>query len=161
MTVLIGLCFTSCKTFSYKARSIYIANQNIKSTPTVVDVQVDLTKRITYEDKHYVKYQSSSKQETEKLALNHAQYNCIIENDIDVVVDPIYSISFNKNYRQAKVKLTGYAGYYKNARTLYEDVKFLEKYSIDDIKKYILFNNPDLIRNENVPINITFPSKSE
>ena len=157
----IALClgFTSCKSVYYQSRGVAIQNQDIVSTPTVVDIQVDLTKRITYSDTHYVSYPSSSREQTEQLALNAARYNCIITNNIDVLVDPVYKISFKKGFTKAKVELTGYAGYYQNPRTLYEDINSVQKFSMDDIKKYILFNNPTLLQNETSPINISFPSE--
>ena len=93
----ICLGLSSCKTISYQSRGVSIVNQDIISTPTVVDIYVDLNKRIVYSDDHYVKYASSSKEHTEQLALNAARYNCIITNNIDVVVDPVYKISF-KNF---------------------------------------------------------------
>lgn len=157
----IALCFgfNSCKSVYYQSRGVAIQNQDIVSTPTVVDIQVDLTKRITYSDAHYVSYPSSSKEQTEQLALNAARYNCIVNNNIDVLVDPVYKISFKKGFTKAKIELTGYAGYYQNPRTLYDDVNSLQKFSMDDIKKYILFNNPTLLQNETSPINISFPSE--
>lgn len=161
LAVAICLGFSSCKTISYQSRSVSIVNHDIVSTPTVVDIQVDLNKRITYQDEHYVKYPSSSKEQTEQMALNSARYNCIIANNIDVVVDPVYKITFKKDFRKAKVELTGYAGYYKNPRTIFDDVKSFEKYTMDDIKKYILFNNPSLLKNDNAPINISFPSEGK
>ena len=160
---IIALCLgiTSCKSVYYQSRGIAIQNQDIVSTPTVVDIQVDLTKRITYSDDHYVTYPSSSKEQTERLALEAVRYNCITTNNIDVIVDPVYKISFKKNFKKAKVELTGYAGYYQNPRTLYDDVNSLQKFSMDDIKKYILFNNPVTLQNETAPVNITFPSEKK
>ena len=63
--------------------------------------------------------------------------------------------------KKDKIELTGYAGYYKNARSLYDDVKSLEKYSMDEVKKYIIFNNPSLLQNNEAPVNITFPNDNK
>lgn len=160
VAVVACLSFTSCKTVSYQARGVEISNHDIVCTRTVVDVQVDLTKRITYKDDHYVKYdQSISRSQTEEMALNTARYACIMQNNIDVVVDPVYKIYFKgMGFKKAKIELTGFAGYYRNARTVNEDINSLKNYSMDDLKKYILFNNPSLLKNESSPINITFPN---
>ena len=160
---VVSLAFTSCKSVSYQARGVKIENQNIISTPTVVDIQVDMTKRVSYSDNGFVKYpQSVGKNQTEQLALNAARYACITQNNIDVVVDPVYKITFKgMACKKAKIELTGYAGYYKNARTIYDDVKSLEKYSMDDVKKYIIFNNPSLLQNNELPVNITFPNNDK
>lgn len=159
--VAIAVClgFTSCKSVSYQSRALVIHNQDIVSTPTVVDIQVDLNQRVTYKDDHYVTYPSASQEQTERLALEAARYHCITTYNIDVVVDPVYKISFRKGFKKAKLELTGYAGYYRNARNMYEDINAMKNYSMDDIKKYILINNPTLLQNETSPININFPAE--
>ena len=37
----------SCSTYQYTSRETFIDNHNISATPTVVDVEVDYTKRIS------------------------------------------------------------------------------------------------------------------
>ena len=146
---------SSCKTVSYQARGIDIDNQMIEATPTVVDIRVDMDKRITYHDEDFVKYsQSAGQSQTEELALNAAKYACITRNNIDILVDPIYKITF-RGKKKAKIEITGLAGYYTNARSLFQDVKSLETFSMDDVKKYIIFNNPQLIKSDASSVNVT------
>lgn len=153
-----AMAFSSCKTFSYQARGVEVENKTINSSPTVVDVRVDLNRRVSYADQRYVKYpQSKGIKNTEELALQAARYNCITMNHIDVVVDPIYKISF-KGKKKAKIELTGYAGFYENPRTLVNDIETIKKYTMDDIQKYILFNNPELMQPVGAPVNITVPA---
>jgi len=160
VSVLAVLAFSSCKTFSYQARGMDIKNQAVVSTPTVVDVQVDVNKRITYSDPHFVKYSVTRGHTLEELALAAAKYNCIVQNNIDVVVDPVYKITY-KGKNKAKVELTGLAGYYRNARNMYEDVQSLKDFKIEDIQKFNYFNNPELMQPLGAPVNITIPSAGQ
>lgn len=159
--ISIALIFTSCKsTYYYQARNINVQNKDVISTPTIVDIKVDLTKRVSYSDQKFVKYpQAITKNQIAECALQAARYNCIMQNNIDVVVDPVYKIYF-KGKNKAKIELTGYAGYYQNSRTLSNDVKTFENIDMETIKKYIYFNNPTLIQNDG-NINISFPAQEK
>ena len=62
---------------------------------------------------------SNKRHKSAKLAKDEAYFNAIVDNEIDVLVDPIYSIEkrakilfFFGGYVEAKV--VGFAGYYKN-----------------------------------------------
>jgi len=155
--IVAAVAFSSCKTVSYQARGMEVEHQTINSTPTVVDVRVDLNRRVSYADQRFVKYpQSKGMKNTEELALQAARYNCITMNHIDVVVDPVYKITF-KGKKKAKIELTGFAGFYENPRTLINDIESLKKYTMDDVQKYILFNNPELMQPEGAPVNVTVP----
>ena len=149
------MTFPSCRTISYQARGIDIDKQSVDATPTVVDIRVDINNRISYHDEDFVKYsQSKGQSHTEELALNAAKYACITRNNIDILVDPVYKITF-KGKKKAKIDITGLAGYYVNARSLFQDIKSLETFSMDDVKKYIIFNNPELIKSDESSVNIT------
>lgn len=155
LAVFAVLAFPSCKTVSYQARGIDIEKHSVEATPTVVDIRVDMNNRISYHDEDFVKYsQSVGQSQTEELALNAAKYACITRNNIDILVDPVYKITF-KGKKKAKIEITGLAGYYVNARSIFQDVKSLETFSMDDVKKYIIFNNPQLIKSDESSVNIT------
>ena len=72
------------------------------------------------------------------------KYNTIVNNNIDVLVDPIYKIEYK--FGQYKASLTGYAGYYVNSRTIYEDMEQLRLYSHDDIEKYLILHQPEVLK---------------
>ena len=101
-------------------------------TETVVDVLPDYEKVVTETSD----YQISSNE-----AVKAAAYKCIVENDIDVLVDPIIRVESQKNKYRATV--TGFAGNYKAAEAGVDAVK---EYSKDDIEKYKLLNDPDFAR---------------
>ena len=125
----------SCSTYQYTSRETFIQNHNIEATPTVVDVQVDYTKRIS---------ETSGRCKTQSEALSEAKYNAIVNNKIDVLVDMVYKVE--KNGRTYQAKISGFAGYYKNSRTFYEDIKLLENVKKEDVEKYLILHNPEVIK---------------
>ena len=80
-----------------------------------VDVRIDLDKIVTGVSQNHA---------DENDARNEAYYNCIVENDIDLVIDPLFKKitneapgifkMFYKN--QYRYEIRGYAGYYENPR---------------------------------------------
>ncbi|MCQ2346360.1 MAG: hypothetical protein MJZ92_00340 [Paludibacteraceae bacterium] len=97
------------------------------------EVDVDFSRKVTG---------SSDAQVLKIDAINEAQYKCINENNIDVIVDPIYKIEFNMFQKRAyKATVVGYAGMYKQVKTGVDAV--VEKnYKVEDIEKYKLITDP-------------------
>ena len=132
------VCLCSCSTYQYTSRQTFVDNHNITASPTVVDVKVDYTKRIT---------EVSRRCKTQAEAMQEAKYNAIVNNKIDVLVDMIYKVE--KHSRKYQATVTGFAGYYMNSRTFYEDVRLLEDVNKEDIEKYLILHNPEVIKNMN------------
>ena len=137
--IAVILLLSSCSTYQYTARQTAVERQNITMAPTIVDVKPDYTKRIEVTSKWC---------KTKDEALNECKYNAITTNKIDVVVDPIFNIEFNKGQisRPYKATLTGFAGYYVNSRTLYEDIAKLKEFSREDIEKYLILHQPEVLQ---------------
>lgn len=133
--VVVAIAFCSCSTYHYTSREAFINNHNIEATPTVVDVRVDYKKRITV---------TSSECKTLDEALNEARYNALIDNNIDVLVDMVYKVI--QTGRRYKAIVTGFAGYYTNSRTFYEDIKLLQNVTMEDVEKYLILHNPEVIK---------------
>ena len=76
--------------------------------------------------------------------MQEAKYLAIVNNNIDIVVDMVYKIE--KKGLKYRATITGFAGYYKNSRTLYEDIKLLEKVKKEDVEKYLMLHNPETIQ---------------
>lgn len=133
------LLLSSCSTYQYTARQTVVERQNITMTPTIVDVKPDYTKRIEV---------TSQWCKTKEEALNECKYNAITTNKIDVVVDPIFKIEFKKSQpsKPYKATLIGFAGYYVNSRTLYEDMEKLKGFSREDIEKYLILHQPEVLK---------------
>lgn len=134
---VLALVATGCTTYSYTSRSVSIAqSMDVQPTSTLVDVKPDFSKRIT---------ESSSWCKSETEAMAEVKYKAINNNNIDIVVDPIYKTTFSG--KKVMVVLTGYAGYYTNPRTLLEDIKQLENVDKAEIEKYlILKQDPQIIK---------------
>lgn len=128
-------CLCSCSTYKYTARQVDVDHQNITAAPTVVDVQVDYTKRIT---------ETSRKCKSQVEAMQEAKYFAIVNNNIDIVVDLVYKIE--KRGSKYRATVSGFAGYYKNSRTLYEDIKLMENLKKEDVEKYLMLHHPETIQ---------------
>jgi len=133
--MLLALFMSSCTTYQYTARQTEINRRPMDTKEQRAGIRVDYTKRVTA---------TSSYQLTRKDAIAEAEFICIEEAKIDVVVDPIYRIEFNpfkwkKNYRAT---IIGYAGMYEEKQTLLDESK---QYTIDDIEKYKLLYDPNFL----------------
>ena len=77
-------------------------------------------------------------------AMQEAKYKAITGNDIDILVDMVYKVE--KKGGKYSVTVTGFAGYYKNSRTLYEDIELMSKIRKEDVEKYLILHNPETIK---------------
>ncbi len=130
---LLSLLMSSCTTYSYTSRSTSVRLNTMQSENLGAEVDVDFSRKVT----------GSSEAQVLKIdAINEAQYKCINENNIDVIVDPIYKIEFNMSQKRAyKATVVGYAGMYKQVKTGVDAV--VEKnYKVEDIEKYKLITDP-------------------
>jgi hypothetical protein len=131
------LVFNSCSTTNYTNRSITIDKNPVITNDIVVDIKVDVKKSVTA---------TSSERETVELAKNEAYYNAITEQNIDIVVDPIFVITTTGGMSIAK--LTGYAGYYSNPRTKTDAVKELQSIKLEDVTTFQRMFYPDLYQSK-------------
>lgn len=134
-TVIVAV-LSSCSSaqYFYSSHHTTIDRSDISVSSTIVDVKADFTKRIEA---------TSSWCDNIETAKLEAQYLAITKNKIDIVVDPIYKITETKG--QYQVTLHGFAGYYTNSRTFYEDLKQLREIDREDIEKYMLLHNPEML----------------
>lgn len=136
---VLALVLTSCSTYQYSARHAAIDRHDILATPTVVDVRADFTKRVDV---------TSNWQRTKEDAIAECQYLAITENKIDIVVDPIYKIQYRSARARKKFKasLVGFGGFYTNSRTQLEDIEALKSMTREDIEKYLILHNPEVLQ---------------
>ena len=124
---------SSCSSTNYTYRDNFIQDKPIITSEVVVDVKLDVNKKVE---------STSSKRKTVELAKNEAYYKAITENNIDVVVDPIFEVKTSDKILffggRSTAKLKGFAGYYVNPRTKVEVIKELKLIDTLDIHK---FNN--------------------
>lgn len=123
-TLLLISFMTSCTFYKYTNQDssepdrVNTISNNVSLTAKkdfAVDVRIDLDKIVTGVSQNHA---------DENDARNEAYYNCIVENDIDLVIDPLFKKitneapgifkMFYKN--QYRYEIRGYAGYYENPR---------------------------------------------
>ena len=106
---------TSCSTFKHSYRVSDAPTKKIGVTQTVVDVVTDFDRK--------VKGSSDRLTSSVQDAKANAYFNAIQENDIDVLVDPIYSIRVRRGLfkSSAKASVSGFAGEFTNPRSLAEN----------------------------------------
>ena len=122
--LLLSSFMTSCTFYKYTNQDssepdrVNTISNNVSLTAKkdfAVDVRIDLDKIVTGVSQNHA---------DENDARNEAYYNCIVENDIDLVIDPLFKKitneapgifkMFYKN--QYRYEIRGYAGYYENPR---------------------------------------------
>lgn len=135
----IALVLNGCSTYQYTSRQTNVERENITMSPTIVDVRPDYEKRVEV---------TSGWCKTKEIAMDECRYNAIVNNKIDVVVDPIFKVEINKarSSKKYRATLTGFAGYYTNSRTLFEDIERLKNFSREDIEKYLILQNPEVLK---------------
>lgn len=129
---LMALILTGCSTYQYSTRTLGVNRQPVQTKETAAEVVPDYGRLVTA---------TSDYQLSRKDAITEAEYRCIVDNKIDVVVDPIVKVEFsplkNKKY---KATVTGYAGTYKKAKA---GVDAVSSYSKEEIEKYKLLTDPN------------------
>jgi hypothetical protein len=112
LAVSTAFVVTSCSTYKHSYRLNAVPNSIIGVTPTVVDVQADFERQISGK--------SDKKTSSVQDAKDNAYYNAIVDNKVDVLVDPIYRVQVKKSLFKttATAEVTGFAGEFVNPRTL-------------------------------------------
>ena len=133
LPLLLAFVLTGCSTYQYSARTVGVNRHNVHTKPIAVEVVPDYGRKVTA---------SSEYQLTKNDAISEAEYRCIAENNIDVVVDPIIKLERTPLHPQKKYRatITGYAGNYKEAKA---GVEAVAEYNKEDIEKYKLLSDPD------------------
>jgi hypothetical protein len=122
---------SGCSSTSYTYRSVDITKDDVIAQQVVVDLKLDLKNRITT---------TSSKRNSVDEAVEEAYYKAIVDNNIDVVVDPIFEVKSTDKILffggKSTAKLTGFGAKYDNARNKLEAVKELKSIDTTDVKNF-------------------------
>jgi len=135
--VLLGI--SSCTTFRHTESKIADPDRlnrienNVELSANnnfAVDVRVELGQIVTATSERHV-FASDARDE--------AYYNCILNNNIDVIVDPLYKRIKKPFYfiRKYRYEVRGYAGFYENLRDSRER-------ALDDAKNELAFKKVKL-----------------
>ena len=111
LLVLSVAALSSCSTYKHSYRLSEVPQNKIGVTSTVVDVETDFERKI--------KAASDRPATSVADAKANAYFNAITDNDIDVLVDPIYSVRVTRGLfaTTAKAEVTGFAGKFVNPRS--------------------------------------------
>lgn len=131
---LILITASSCSTYQYTARQVNVDRQNIANRKQSVDIEVDYNKTVTA---------TSDYQVSKKAALKEAEFKCLKENKIDVIVDPIveYKINHLKLNNRVKATIIGFAGTYKKETPV--NIDATKEYTREEIENYKLLTDPE------------------
>lgn len=130
--LMLGALLSGCSSYQFTARQTNVGQRDIDMKEARVSVVVDYNKQVSA---------TSDYQLTKKDAIAEAEYLCIQESKIDVVVDPIFKVEYYpfKARKRYKATITGYAGKYKEEPNRLEDSK---QYTLEEIEKYKLLYDP-------------------
>lgn len=143
---ILSICFLfSCSSTSYTYRSVDISKDPVIAQQVVVDVKLDLKNKIT---------STSSKRNSVDEAIDEVYYKAISDNNIDVVVDPIFEVKTTDKILffggKSTAKLTGFGAKYDNARNKVDAVKELKTIDTTDVKKFnSLYGTSKVEKNNN------------
>ena len=130
-TVTVALMFSSCSSSSYSYRMASIPNKNVISGEVVVDVKLTLTKKVEA---------ISSQRNSIEEAKEEAYYKAITQNNIDVIVDPIYEVTTTDKFLfwggKSIAKINGFGAVYANPRTKIEAINELNKTENANMSKF-------------------------
>ena len=125
----------SCTTYSYTSRSTRVDQRVINSSEATAELQIDYKKKVTATS-DFQKFPGQAKQQ--------AIYQCITNNGIDVLVDPIFQIE-NRPFVGYRATVLGFAGNYKEGIGGLDEV--VEKqYTKEDIEKFLLLTDPEFMQ---------------
>ncbi len=141
-----------CQSVSYLPRSLDIMRDDATQEALNAELKINMDQKVSA---------VSDLQDSKKAALVCAYYNCIKENNIDVVVDPIvkytkYSMFVSKDVKNAenakwwkpqyKAEIVGYAGKYVKVETSAEQVNDFKDVDMNDVVKYKMVTDPDFYK---------------
>lgn len=129
---LLAFVLASCSTYEYSARQVNVNRQSIDMNEKMVGVIANYSKQVTA---------TSSFQLTKKDAIAEAEFLCLQNYKIDVIVDPIVKIEYRRFRirRRFKATIIGFAGTYEELPNRLEESK---KYTLEEIEKYKLLYDP-------------------
>lgn len=131
----IVLVQAGCTSYSFTSRSTRVDQSDIYASEQVADLNVDYKKRIT-STSDWQKFPNQAKQQ--------AIYQCIMDNNVDVLVDPIFKIE-NRPITGYRATVTGFAATYKVGKKAID--RMVEQgYTQEQIEKYLLLNDPNFYK---------------
>jgi len=122
---------TSCDSYKHSFRLSDVPTSSLAVTSQVVDVIPDFSKKVKATSDKFTKSVADAK--------NNAYFNAIVENEIDVIVDPIYEVRVRKGLFNTTAKATvyGYVGKFTNPRSTAEAKEEVYNAKIEAFKDFL------------------------
>lgn len=136
LPLAMAFVLTGCATYQYTARTVGVGTEPIGAKKAVAEVVPDYDRVVT---------SSSRYERSVTAAIEAAEYRCLVDNNIDVVVDPIIKIERvpSLSMKKYKATITGFAGQYRRAPAGLDAVV---DYEVEDIEKYMLMTDPEFVK---------------
>lgn len=143
MVWLLSSCGVVSNTTTYSGRTRYVAGGSIMERSQTTEVDVDFSHRVSA---------ISSWQASKSAAREEAAHQAIVNNQIDVVVEPIWKYTYSPMFKKTdgapwypcyKAELVGYAGHYKKATSFREELQQLKEVDMETIEKFQMLYDPD------------------
>lgn len=135
---LVALVMSSCSTYSYTSRTVHVDRQPVGQMDNYVNLDIDYNRQLTA---------TSNFQSTRNAAIEEAYRMAIMDNHIDVLVDPIYEVRFDwwRVKNRFKAVVNGFAATYREAETPIDQMKE-KNYSMEDIEKFKMLTTDDFYK---------------
>ena len=124
---------TGCSSFSFTARQVDVRKTPIVPHEPKAGLVVDYSRQVTA---------TSDYTATKKDAIAEAEFRCIQEQKIDVLIDPVFKIECRNSRMKNRYRATviGFAGKYEQRASQLDETK---NYSREEIENYKLLTDPE------------------
>ena len=124
---------TGCSSFSFTARQVDVRKTPIVPHEPTAGLVVDYSRQVTA---------TSDYTATKKDAIAEAEFRCIQEQKIDVLIDPVFKIECRNSRMKNRYRATviGFAGKYEQRASQLDETK---NYSREEIENYKLLTDPE------------------
>ncbi|MEY2937595.1 MAG: hypothetical protein RL062_184 [Bacteroidota bacterium] len=130
LSILIFGCTPKVMHYDYFVRNAEIEESKIIRSTVICDLNIDFTKRVSATSKEHRGNDRAEK------AKEEAYFNALVNNNIDVLVSPIYQIE--QSEKTAIATVYGFAGMYVNARTKAKALEEIQGIDSSSFFKYEL-----------------------
>jgi len=128
--IIIVLTISGCSSLKYSYRQVEIPEQSLLVMPVLVDVDVDLSQKITA---------ISPRVKGVENAISTAYYYALQNSGADVIIDPVYFVKTTGHKSVATV--TGFYGKYTKARKIVDALPEFEKLDKENFEKVLMLIN--------------------
>ena len=124
---------TGCSSFSFTARQVDVRKTPIVPHEPTAGLVVDYSRQVTA---------TSDYTATKRDAIAEAEFRCIQEQKIDVLIDPVFKIECRNSRMKNRYRATvsGFAGKYEQRASQLDETK---NYSREEIENYKLLTDPE------------------